>query len=617
VVADSSDPNIVWAGEYLGFISRYDERTGQAPHMGVYPDYGSGHGAADLSHRFQWTAPIVISPHDPKVVYHAAERLFRTDDGGQSWRAISPDLTRNDLTKQQWAGGPITGDNTGVEFYDTIFAVAESPLEGGLIWAGSDDGLIHVTRDGGESWADVTPSDMPEWGTVTTIEASRWDAGTAYVVVDAHRLDDETPYLFKTTDFGNSWTSLSSGLDREVYLHVVREDSRREGLLYLGTERGVMFSQDDGSSWQSLRLNLPTVSVVDLAVVGDDLVVGTLGRSAWILDDLTPVREMSPNIAAASEYLFDPRPAVRWRYASAPYGGRDGAGENPPRGALITYALAKQTEGEITLEVLDADGALVRRLSSVPETPHTTPEHPDWNPGQETKPDLKNEAGVHRVSWDLLYAKPRAIPGARFDTGDPRPGPMAAPGEYTLRFTVEDRSTTRKLRLEADPRCTASAEDLAEQVAFGIDVRDKLSRIAEMVATIRSIRDQVTSRNTRLATDDDAAELVALGKKLIADLTAIEETIISPHAEVSYDILAGRHGGAKLYSRLSWLFISSADHDGPPTQGMREGAAELTEDLTTQEAALETLLTEDLARLNQLADELAVPYVVTPESVRE
>jgi photosystem II stability/assembly factor-like uncharacterized protein len=617
VVADPSDPNIVWAGEYLGFISRYDERTGQAPHMGIYPDYGSGHAAADLSHRFQWTAPIVISPHDPKVVYHAAERLFRTDDGGQSWRAISPDLTRNDPTKQQWAGGPITGDNTGVEFYDTIFAVAESPLEAGLIWAGSDDGLVHVTRDGGESWADVTPADMPEWGTVSTIEASRWDAGTAYVVVDAHRLDDETPYLFKTTDFGNSWKSLTSGLDTEVYLHVVREDSRREGLLYLGTERGVMFSQDNGSSWRSLRLNMPTVSVVDLAVTGNDLVVGTLGRSAWILDDLTAVREMNSDIAAASEYLFEPPTAVRWRYASAPYGSRDGAGENPPTGALITYSLAKKPEGEITLEVLDADGTLVRRLSSVPETPHTPPEHPDWNPEQKIQPDLKNEAGVHRASWDLLYAKPREIPGARFDTGDPRFGPLAAPGEYTLRLTVEDRSTTRTLRLEPDPRCTASPQDISEQVTFGLDLRDKLSRIADMVATIRSVRDQVKSWDTRLAKDDETSELVVLGKKLIANLTAIEEEIHNPHAEVSYDILAGRHGGAKLYTRLSWLFNSSADHDGPPTQGMRDGAAELTEELVAQEAALERLLSEDLAYLNRLADELAVPYVVTPETVRE
>jgi photosystem II stability/assembly factor-like uncharacterized protein len=257
VVADPGDPDTVWAGEYLGYISRFDQRTGQAPHVGIDPDDGSGHGAEDLRYRFQWTAPIVISPHDPKIVYHAANVLFKTEDGGQSWQAISPDLTRNDATKQKWAGGPITGDNTGVEFYNTIFAVAESPVERDLIWAGTDDGLVHLTRDGGASWSDVTPDGIPEWGTVSTIEASRWDVGTAYVVVDAHRLDDETPYLFKTTDFGGSWKSLTNGLDPEIYLHVVREDTRLQGMLYLGTERGVMVSRDDGASWQPLRLNMP------------------------------------------------------------------------------------------------------------------------------------------------------------------------------------------------------------------------------------------------------------------------------------------------------------------------------------------------------------------------
>jgi photosystem II stability/assembly factor-like uncharacterized protein len=612
VVADPSDPEIVWAGEYLGFISRYDGRTGQAPHMGIYPDDGSGHGAEDLRYRFQWTAPIVISPHDPKTVYHAANVVFKTQDGGQSWQAISPDLTRNDATKQKWAGGPITGDNTGVEFHNTIFAVAESPVEEGLIWAGSDDGLVHLTRDGGASWSDVTPDGVPEWGTVSTIEASRWDAGVAYVVVDAHRLDDETPYLFKTTNFGRSWKSLTKGLDPEIYLHVVREDTRVQGLLYLGTERGVMVSRDDGASWKSLRLNMPTVAVVDLVVAGDDLVVGTLGRSAWILDDLTSVREMSPEIGVASEHLFEPLTAVRWRYASAPYGSKDGAGSNPPKGAIISYSLAEKPEGEITLEVLNGDGALVRRLSSVLETPYTSPDHPDWNPDSKPKPELTVEPGINRTSWDLGYEEPREIPGARFDTGAPQPGPLVPPGEYTLRLTVEGRSSSRTLRVEPDPRSSASAADLAEQVAFALDVRARLSRISEMVETIRAVRQQVADRNLRLESNPEALELVASGGKLIEDLTAVERAIHNPDAEVNYDILGGRHGGAKLYSRLSWLFLGSEDHDGPPTQGMKEVFAELDRELAAQEEALENLLSENLVSLNSLAKERGVPYVLTP-----
>jgi photosystem II stability/assembly factor-like uncharacterized protein len=614
VVADPSDPDIVWAGEYLGFISRYDRRTGQAPHVGIYPDDGSGHGAVDLRYRFQWTAPIVISPHDPKVVYHAANVLFKTSDGGQSWQAISPDLTRDDESKQAWAGGPITGDNTGVEFYSTIFAVAESPIEAGVIWAGTDDGLVHLTRDGGESWSDVTPAGIPEWGTVRTIEASRWEAGTAYVVVNAYRLDDETPYLFKTSNFGRSWKSLSAGLDPEIYLHVVREDTRRQGMLYLGTERGVMVSRDDGASWESLRLNMPTVAIVDLAVAGDDLVVGTLGRSAWILDDLTPVREMSKEIEAKTEHFFRPLPAVRWRYASSAYGSRDGAGKNPPKGALITYYLAEKPEGEITLEVFDADSALIRRLSSELRRQYDSPDHPNWNPDSKPKPELKAEAGLNRASWDLTYGEPEWMPDARFDTGTPRPGPIVVPGDYTLRLTVDGRSVTQPLTVELDPRSSASASDLVQQQAFALGVRGQLERIVDMVATIRGVREQVKDRNQRLIKNPDASELVGLGKKLIADLNAVEEEIHNPHAEVDYDVLAGRHGGAKMYSRLSWLFNTSGDHDGPPTQGMLEVAADIEGELSRHESVLDGLVTNDLARLNELASELDVPYVVTPKS---
>ncbi len=612
VVADPADPETVWAGEYLGYISRFDGRTGQAPHVGIYPDNGSGHGAVDQRFRFQWTAPIVISRHDPQIVYHAANVLFRTEDAGQTWQAISPDLTRDDPTKQAWAGGPITGDNTGVEFYCTIFAVAESPVEAGVIWAGSDDGLVHITRDNGTTWNEITPPGTPEWGTVTTIEASRWDAGTAYVVVDAHRLDDETPYLFKTTNYGATWTSLTKGLDHEVYLHVVREDSQRRGMLYLGTERGVMVSRDDGASWQSLRLNMPTVSVVDLAVAGDDLVVGTLGRSAWILDDLTPVREISPEIAASPQHLFAPRPTVRWRYASAPYGSPSGAAENPRKGAIISFTLLEKPVGVVTIDVLDTGGDLVRRLSSAVKPPYTPSDHPDHDPDTEHEADFEAKAGLNRTSWDLQHEEVAWPAGARFDTGTPRPGPMAAPGEYVLRLTVDGRSTTQPLVVAADSRSSASVDDIEAQVAFALGVRDRMSRITAMVETIRGLRSQLQDRNQRLADDPEATGLVAAGTTLIAALTTVEEAVHSPHAEVDYDVLGGRHGGAKLWDRLAWLFNGAREHDGPPTQGMTEVATTLEEELTAQESVLAGLLDEDLARINELAAELPVPYVLTP-----
>jgi photosystem II stability/assembly factor-like uncharacterized protein len=612
VVADPSDPDIVWAGEYLGFISRYNWQTGQAPNVGIFPDDGDGHGAIDLRLRFQWTAPILISPHDPNVVYHAGNQLFRTDDGGQHWQAISPDLTRNDPAKQQWSGGPITGDNTGVEFFDTIFAVAESPIEKGLLWAGSDDGLVHVTRDGGTTWNNVTPKGFPEWATVSTIEASRWDAETAYVVVDAHRLDDETPYLFKTADLGNTWTRLTAGLDPEIYLHVVREDTRRRGMLYLGTERGVMVSRDDGTSWQPLRLNLPTVSVVDMVVAGDDLVVGTLGRSAWILDDLTPVRNMSPEIAAAPAHLFPVLPAIQWHYASAPYSSRAGACDNPPVGAIITYSLATKPEGEVSLEILDGDGTLVRRLSSVLKPQFDPPGHPDADPDSKPKPELEVEPGTHQASWDLTWEAPRWPPGARSDNGQVKSGPLALPGNYTVKLTVGGSSQMQTVRVETDPRSTTSTSDLEAQLAFNLDVRDRLNRITDMVETIRNVRTQIEDRNTALAGLPQTAPLIELGKRLISGLDAVEEAIHSPQSEVDYDILAGRQGGAKLYSRLAWLLMGADDHDGPPTQGMLEVGADIASELAVQEAALDELLSGQLAELNALATELAIPCVLAP-----
>ena len=318
VYSDPSDPDIVYAGEYLGIITRYDYRTKESRNVSAWPENPSGKGGEDMKYRFQWTAPITGSPFDPKVVYHGAQVIFRTRDGGQKWDVISPDLTRNDKSKQKWAGGPITGDNTGVETYGTVFAIAESPKQKGLIWAGSDDGLVHVTTDDGKNWKDVTAamSGFPEWGTVSIIEPSPFDANTAYVVVDAHRLDNVAPVSCSRRPIsarpGRGSTPPSRG---NIYLHAVREDPKKRGQLYLGTERGVMFSTDDGKSWRPLQLNLPTVAVHDLVVKDDNLVVATHGRSLWILDDLEPIRDYSDAIAAEPLHLFAParRDAVALR----------------------------------------------------------------------------------------------------------------------------------------------------------------------------------------------------------------------------------------------------------------------------------------------------------------
>jgi photosystem II stability/assembly factor-like uncharacterized protein len=609
VVADPTDPDIVWAGEYLGYISRWNGRLRQAAHVGIYPESGSGHGSGDLQYRFQWTAPIVISPHDPKVVYHAGNVLFRTSDGGQTWQAISPDLTRDDQTKQKWSGGPITGDNTGVEFYCTIFAVAESPIKKGVIWAGTDDGLVHVTLDEGKNWNRVTPGDLPEWATVSTIEASRWDAGAAYVVADGHRLDDETPYVWKTADYGQTWTRLGRDLDREVYLHVVREDKKRRGMLYLGTERGVLVSRDDGATWESLRLNMPTVSVVDLALADNDLVVGTLGRSAWILDDLTPVREMTGSVKAAAAHLFAPPNAVRWQYEAkwGAYGSPEGKSENPPRGLLVTYYLAKKLEKPIQLEVLDQGGRVLRTLRSEVEPQYTAPDHPDWDPTEEIKPALTTEAGFNRANWDLGLQPARWTVGSRID-GAPEPGPSAPPGAYTIRLTVGDQTLTQPARVDPDPRSKASPGDLAAQFSYNATLRDGMIRAAELISAIQSVRIQLNRHRPRF---DEDTEMQALCDRILEKLAVIENVLHDPKSEVNYDVLAGREGGAKLAARLNWLAGGAASHEGPPTQGMTEVGGRLTQTLAEQEAALEELMT-DIAALNQAARRRELPLIHAP-----
>src|SRR5438477_3782359 len=293
IAPDPHDPEIVYAGSYGGDITRYDHHTGQLQNVTPWPLNPIGSAAVDQKYRFQWTEPIVFSPHDPNALYFAAQVLFKTTDQGMNWQIISPDLTRNDKSKQQAAGGPITKDNTGIEVYDTIFSVVESPLQKDLIWAGSDDGLVHVTSDG-KNWSSVTPKGLPEWGTVSMIEASPFQAGTAYIAVERHRMDDFAPYAFKTTDFAKTWISIINGIASDAYVHAIREDSKRKGLLYAGTERGVYVSFDNGANWQPLQLNLPVSPVNDLIVHGNDLVVATHGRAFWILDDLAPLRQYAP-----------------------------------------------------------------------------------------------------------------------------------------------------------------------------------------------------------------------------------------------------------------------------------------------------------------------------------
>jgi photosystem II stability/assembly factor-like uncharacterized protein len=623
---DPSDPNIVYAGEYGGYLSRYDHRTRQARNISIYPTNPSGHGAEALRYRFQWTAPVLVSMHEPKTVYHAANVLFQTGDAGKTWKAISPDLTRNEKSQQQWAGGPITGDNTGVEVYGTIFAIAESPKQKGVLWAGSDDGRLHVTLDAGKNWAEVTKNipGLPEWATVACIEASPHEAGSAYVVVHNYRLDDTRPYLWKTADYGKTWKSLvapaplagvapgAKGLPTDEFLRVIREDPKQKGMLYLGSEKGVWYSADDGDSWKRLKLNLPPVAVTDLRVKDNDLVVGTNGRSIWIFDDLTPLRELTVKFAEQDAHFFRVQPAARWRYHGHDYGSEQGAGENPPKGAILNYYLKQKPLGTIALEVLDGKGALVATLDSKEDKdapPEDAPDAP-WDSTKKTV--LGTKAGVNRVAWDLRHKPPELIKNAKWDGGNPKVGPLVVPGTYTLKLTIDGKTLTETVTVQPDPRVALSTAELEEQLKQVLALRQDISQVTRFVETLRSVRKQLTERNELLKDHKEAAPLVKAGQDLIGKLDVLEAKLHNPKAKVDYDILAQK-GGSQLYSKLISLYDWLSGSDGPITQGMQEVYVELNQDLKKLATEYQTLLSDDLAKLNELAKKLAVPAVIAPK----
>ena len=612
VVSDASDPNIVYAGEYLGIITRYDHRTGESRNVSAWPENPSGHGGEDMKYRFQWTAPIAASPHDSKVIYHGAQVIFRTLNGGQSWDVISPDLTRNDKSKQKWAGGPITGDNTGVETYDTVFAIAESPMQKGLIWAGTDDGLVQVTRDAGQNWTNITAAmpGMPEWGTVNLIEPSPFDPSIAYVVVDAHRLDNMRPYLYKTTDYGQTWKRLDAKLPQDIYLHAIREDPKKKGQLYLGTERGVMFSTDGGETWRDLRLNLPTVAVHDLVVKDDALVVGTHGRSIWILDDLRPVRDFDAAIASSSVHLFPVADPIRWRLGSDPYGARAANFPNPPRGASISYFLKEKPKGEVKVEILDGQGTIVRTLSSIPREPDGSDDNEDLE--ELKKSALSVEPGIHQTSWDLSWQGAAKIKGAKIDTGDPTDGPRAVPGPYTVRLTVDGKTQTTPMQVLRDPRGDASQADLEAQLAHALRVRNDVSRLTSLVNDLRSVKEQLKSRAKALEprkAESGVTELLKASDDIVHKADALEDKLHNPTAEVVYDILAMR-GGTRLYSRLAPLQMWAVEAEGPPTSGMLQVLDGQEKELSDLERETRNFIEEEVGSLNATAVKLGLSFVI-------
>jgi photosystem II stability/assembly factor-like uncharacterized protein len=590
IAPDPTDPGIVYAGGNYGIITRWNKETEEAHLITPAPVIMDGSGAADQKYRFQWTAPIVISPFDLHTLYIAAQVLFKSTDAGQSWTVISPDLTRNDKSKQQLSGGPITKDSTSVEFYDTIFTVVESPVQRDLIWAGSDDGLVHVTRDGGKNWDDVTPKGFPEWGKVSLIEASPFDAGTAYMAVDKHMLDDFQPYAYKTTDFGKTWTKITDGIPAGSFVRAVREDPKRKGLLFAGTETGVFVSFDAGAHWQSLQLNLPVVPVHDLIIKNDDLAVATHGRSFWILDDIAPLRELKGGELDEPVHLFQPASAHRSR--SGGFHPRGALGANPPGGVVIDYSLKAEPKDDIALEIVDAKGQLVRKYSSKEKKPEEEAQFF----GPQGTPPIPKKVGLNRITWDMRYDVPRAIPGAQYDNGPPE-GVLALPGKYQVKLTVEGKTYSAPIEIVPDPRSKISDADLQKQFALATEIRNLNDDGHKLVLEIRDLRSQLQALGKRLGQDDASKPVRDAAEAITKKIAAIENQVIEPKATTNEDQL---NYGNMLSSQLAYLGNSVGDADVAPTQAEFEQYELFRAQMEKLDSQWKEVIGQDLAQFNDL-----------------
>ncbi|HEV2398855.1 MAG TPA: hypothetical protein VGS27_18055 [Candidatus Sulfotelmatobacter sp.] len=604
------DPNIVYAADYQGNITRYDRHIGQVKSITEQPELSDAHGAANLEHRFQWTAPVMISPHDPNTLYHGGEMLFKTTDGGVHWQAISPDLTRNDKSKQKVSGGDITLDDSGTEYYDTIFALAESPIAKGLLWVGTDDGLIQLTKDEGKTWTNVTPKDMPEWSRISQIDPSPFDAATAYVAVDRHQFDDLKPYIYKTTDYGKTWTKLGQGIPDNIFVRVVREDPKKRGLLYAGTEEGLYVSFNDGANWRSLKLNLPKAPVHDLIIKNDDLVVATHGRAFWILDDVSPLRQHADEIAQKDMFLYTP--AIAYRIQAGAGGERHPskrAGQNPPAGAVIYYYLkdAPKADTEAKVEILDASGKVIRKYSSTEfNSLEEAPDPDDKKPEKQLKP----EAGLNRFVWDLRYEEARHIPGYYlYEYGSGARGPVAVPGHYQVRLTVGAQTQTADLELKLDPRVKVSQADLEAQFNLLIQTRDQLSSVYDTVNQIQDVRSQLAGLKRRLPENTSSKSIINGADDLEKKLVALRDDIVNLDITANEDSLAYP---PQLDAKLAFLAMDAASADSAPTEAEQHQFEKLKRQSGELISRWEDLQRRDLAAFQKLTAEGSLSTVVVP-----
>ena len=590
IAVDPTDNDIVYGGSYGGYLTRVNHKTKTERAINVWPDNPLGYGAEGMKYRFQWNFPIIFSRHDPEKLYTFSNHVHLSTDEGQSWQLISDDLTRNDPEKLVSSGGPITQDNTGVEYYCTIFAANESPLKEGLMWVGSDDGLIHITRDGGQSWQNITPPQLPEWSMINSIEPSYFNEGTCYVAATRYKLGDFSPYLYKTDDFGVSWKKITNGIKEEHFSRVIREDPKREGLLYAGTETGMYVSFNDGELWQSFQQNLPVVPITDLAVKDNNLVVATQGRSIWILDDLTVLHQLDANSKSADALLFQPKDSYRTEGVTTEKPSKL-AGANHPSGVISHFYLKNVSENDsIALTYTTMSGDTLASFK---------------NSSKDKKKKLEVKKGGNTHVWNTKGKGAEILKGMILWSVN-LDGAKSVPGNYKVHLNVNGSDQSHEFTILPDPRAEVSVEDMQKQYDFVTDVNNTIDKAHQSIKKIRKVVAQLDAFTKQYAEDEATKELVDKAKKLKEDLESIEKALYQTKNRSRQDPL---NFPIRLTNKLGHVNNLVAIDDFPPTAQDIAVKNELTSKINSQLQTFDELVKNEIESFNQAFNQLQLNYL--------
>ena len=594
VVADPLNPDITYGGSYMGFLARLDHKTNEFKLINVWPDDGIGAGADVQKYRFQWNYPIFYSPHNPKKLYAAGNHLFVTENEGKSWEMISPDLTTNDKTRQAASGGPVTKDNTGVEYYCTIFTATESEYEKDLLWSGSDDGLINVSKDGGKNWENVTPKDCPQWMMWNCVEVDPFKKGAAYFVGTRYKLDDYTPYIYKTEDYGKTWKRIDAGINRMHFTRCLRADKKKPGILYAGTEFGLYISYDDGNTWKTFQLNLPIVPVTDIAVKNNDLIVGTQGRSIYILDDLSVVQQNNSETAGKSLHVFSPAPAVRMQSFGGFFGGNNAGGgknegTNAPKGVVIPFYIKDVTDStKLSVAVMDKNHTVIKTFST------------------ESKDDkITVNKGLNQFVWNLNYPDAEKIPEGMIIWNGDVDGITAIPGTYYAKFIAGKDSMEVPFTVKPDPNYNVTQAEYEEQFNLLITIRDKFTETLKTLKGIKELREQMNGFTARLDKDcpKEVKEMIdSINKKL----KPIEEALHQTKAKSGQDVL---NFPIRLDDKLSNVYNNASAGNGAPGKQVKEAYAVISGLIDAEINKFKVVLNDDVPKLNKLIREKTLPVI--------